>query len=383
MTRYTCARAVIGTELISNPVLTVEDGLILEVVVAAPGAVGATENPTDLGDVTLVPGFVDMHVHGGGSYSFSDGTEAASTAADFHRRHGTTSLLASLATASLNDLSAQAQALRPLVADGTLAGIHLEGPFLNEARRGAHNPSLLRNPEINWLREHLSAEVKMVTLAPELPGGLDAVRFIVESGAIAALGHSDATYEQARVAIDAGVRVATHLFNGMRPVHHREPAAVVALIRDPRVTVELICDGVHVHPALIAGVFDSVGPHRVALVTDAISATGMSDGVHELAGSQIRVTDGVAELIDGSSLAGSTLTMDMALRNTVASGVNLVDAVRASSTNGAQRLGLIDRGEIANGKRADLVALDSELQVVGVMQRGTWIVDSTQTETPP
>ncbi len=381
MNRYTCARAVIGTELIHNPVLTVEDGVILEVVVAAPGSVGPTENPTDLGDVTLVPGFVDMHVHGGGSYSFSDGPEAASAAADFHLAHGTTSLLASLASASLNDLSAQAQALRPLVRVGVLSGIHLEGPFLNEVRRGAHNPSLLRNPETDWLQENVTDEVKMVTLAPELPGGLDAVHFIVESGAIAALGHSDATYEQARVAIDAGVRVATHLFNGMRPVHHREPAAVVALIRDPRVTVELICDGVHLHPALIASVFDSVGQDRVALVTDAIAATGMSNGVHELAGSQIRVTDGIAKLLDGSSLAGSTLTMDVALRNAVASGVNFVDAVRASSTNGAQRLGLVDRGEIANGKRADLVALDSELQVVAVMHGGTWIVDPTQTET--
>lgn len=375
MTTYTCAQALIGDKLVNGPKVRVEG----ELFCGAASNDRSTE--VDLGEVTLVPGFVDMHVHGGGGFGFGDGPASARKAAQFHLRHGTTGLLASLATASLEQLTQEAADLTPLVNDGTLAGLHFEGPFLEVSRRGAHNAELLRNPDLDWLRANLTGAVKMVTLAPELPGGIEAVRLIVERGALAALGHSDATYDEARAAIDAGVRVATHLFNGMRPVHHREPAAIIALMRDPRVTVELINDGVHVHGALVDSVFSSVTASRVALITDAIAATGMPDGVHELAGSAIRVTNGIAELVDGSSLAGSTVTMDAAIRNTVAAGVSLVDAIVAASTTPARALNLTDRGEIADGKRADLVVLDPHLRVVGVMSRGEWIVDPTGRQT--
>ncbi|HAM23134.1 MAG TPA: N-acetylglucosamine-6-phosphate deacetylase [Actinobacteria bacterium] len=376
MTTYACAHAVTPEGLVDDVAIEVDDGIISSVTRGLP--VGP--DVVDLGDVTVVPGFVDMHVHGGGSYSFSEGPQAATRAAAFHLQHGTTSLLASLASASLDDLAEQTVQLRPLVDAGVLAGLHLEGPFLNECRRGAHNPVLLMDPDVDWLLSVLGNGVKMVTLAPELEGGLDSIRAITAAGVVAALGHSDATYEQAVEAIEAGVRVGTHLFNGMRPPHHREPGAVLALMRDPRVTVELISDGVHLHRALLASVLLAAGPSRVALITDAISATGMPDGLHELAGSQVRVTDGVAELADGSSLAGSTLTMDDALRNTVNADVPFVDAVVAASTTPARTLGLHDRGSIAAGLRADLVALDPEFRVRAVMQAGTLVTNPSEAQ---
>ena len=369
MTTYSCAHALTPDGLVHDVTIEVDDRLITSVTSGEPAAAGAIE----LGDVTVVPGFIDMHVHGGGSHSFSEGPEAATSAARFHLGHGTTSLLASLASAPLDELAEQTVGLRPLVEAGVLAGLHIEGPFLNECRRGAHNPELLMDPDVEWLLEVVGNGVKMVTLAPELAGGLDAIRAITDVGVVAALGHSDATYEQAVEAIDAGVRVATHLFNGMRPPHHREPGAVLALVRDPRVTAELISDGVHLHEALLESIFAAVGPSRVALITDAISATGMPDGLHELAGSAVRVTDGVAELADGSSLAGSTLTMDAAVRNAVGAGVSFTDAITAATSNPARTLGLDDRGSLAVGLRADLVALNPDLQIAAVMQAGNLV----------
>lgn len=376
MTTYSCAKAITATGMITRPLIDVVDGVITAI---EPHGTPRADT-VELGPVTLIPGFVDIHVHGGGSFSFCDGPDAARAAADFHRAHGTTSIIASLASATLDELAAQTVELRPLVDSGVLAGLHLEGPFLSDRRRGAHNPALLRNPDIAWLDTVMGNGVRMVTLAPELDGGLDAVRAITEAGVVAALGHSDATFEQTVAAIDAGIRVGTHLFNGMRPTHHREPGAVLALMRDRRVTVELISDGIHVHAALIEGVIHAAGPHRVALITDAISATGMPDGIHELAGSVVRVANGVAELVDGSSLAGSTLTMDAALRNTVACGVELEEAVLSACTTPARTLGLTDRGEIAVGKRADFVALDPDLTVTSVIHAGELVPTPTTAE---
>src|SRR6266542_5147693 len=202
-------------------------------------AVGPGGTSTGL---TVVPGFVDIHVHGGGGASFltADRDEAA-RAVEFHRRHGTTTTLASLLTAPPDILEGQLSALADLCADGLLAGIHLEGPWLSDVRRGAHDPAFLRPPALPEVRRLLAAggsALRMVTLAPELDGGLDAVRAVVAADAVAAVGHTDATYEVARASIDAGARLGTHLFNGMRPVHHREPGPVVALLEDDRVAIE-------------------------------------------------------------------------------------------------------------------------------------------------
>jgi N-acetylglucosamine-6-phosphate deacetylase len=344
---------------------------------------GTPARPVDV-DLTgqvLVPGFVDLHVHGGGggSYTTGDQDEAARVVA-FHRRHGTTTTMASLVTAPLDELERVVVALADVVADGLLAGVHLEGPWLNGAQRGAHDPGLLRPPdrsEVERLLRRGRGAVRMVTLAPELDGGIAAVRQVGEADAVAAVGHTDATYAITREALDAGATVGTHLFNAMRPVHHREPGPVVALLEDPRAVVEVIADGVHVHPAMLRRAVTTKGADRVALVTDAMAAAGMEDGGYELGGLQVRVADGVARLADGDALAGSTLTMDSAFRGAVRDGALPLEVVaRLAATTPAGVLGLGDVGTIETGRRADLVVLDQDLRVTAVMAAGDWIEDA-------
>lgn len=273
---------------------------------------GAVPRPADrdLGAVTVVHGFVDTHVHGGGGAEFSAADGAATAAAvALHRRHGTTTLVASLVTAGPADLLRQVRALADQVRDGVIAGIHLEGPWLAVERCGAHDPALLRDPDRDEIERVLEAgggSIRMVTLAPERPGGVAAVEQIVAAGAVAAVGHTEATYEQTRAAIAAGATVGTHLFNAMRPIHHREPGPVIALLEDPRVTVEVITDGVHVHGALYRHVARSAGPQRVSLITDAMAATGMADGDYQIGSLAVEVADGVARLAGTQTIAGST-----------------------------------------------------------------------------
>jgi len=217
----------------------------------------------------------------------------------------------------------------------------------------------------------------MVTLAPERTGGLAAIQRIVDAGAVAAVGHTEATYAQALAAVDAGASVATHLFNAMRPVHHREPGPVLALMEDPRVTVELITDGVHLHPALYREVCRSVGPDRVALITDAMAAAGMADGAYRLGTLAVDVINGIAKVSGTDTIAGSTATMDQVFRNAVIhSGLPreaaLLAAVRESSANPARALGLPDAGLVV-GAAADLVVLDAQLTVTRVLLHGSWI----------
>lgn len=213
-----------------------------------------------------MPGFVDIHVHGAGDGSFTTADPADSRrAAHFLRAQGTTSIIASLVSAPHADLSRQIESLKDLVDDGLLAGIHLEGPWLAASRGGAHALSALRDPDPSEIDELLAAAdgaLRMVTLAPERPGAIAAIRQLVDAGVTVAIGHTAATYGQTRAAINAGATVATHLFNTMPPIHHREPGPVVALLEDPRVTLELIADGHHLHPAIVAEVVRSAGPDR-------------------------------------------------------------------------------------------------------------------------
>jgi len=349
---------------------------------AGAGAAPAPPD-VDLGDGVLVPGFVDMHVHGGAGAAFPDGDAAAALrAVAFHRAHGSTSMVASLVAAGPDELLKTVDALSELVADGELAGVHLEGPWLAKGRCGAHDPRQLRDPDPAELERLLRAgdgAVRMVTLAPEREGGLDAVRRIVGAGAVAALGHTDASYALTREAIAAGASVGTHLFNAMAPVHHREPGPAVALLEDDRVTVELVTDGLHVHPALWEHVVRSAGTGRVAAVTDAMAAAGMPDGDYHLGAMRVTVTDGVARLAaDGGrpgAIAGSTATADALFANVVRhAAVPRADALRRAvaltATTPARALGLDDVGAIAPGRRADLVALDPQLRVTAVYRAG-------------
>jgi len=341
---------------------------------------GAPPAPVDvdLTGLTVVPGFVDMHVHGGAGGSFTSAAlDEVSAAVAMHRRHGTTTTLASLVTASPAELERAVSALSDLVLDGLLAGVHLEGPWLSPAHRGAHDPVLLRPPEgaeVQRLLHRARGTVRMVTLAPELPGGITAVRQLVEAGVVAAVGHTDATYAQTRQAIGAGATVGTHLFNAMRPLHHREPGPVLALFEEPQTTVELIADGVHVHAAVLRHVIGTMGPDRVALVTDAMAAAGVGDGDYRLGDLAVVVTGRVARLVAGGTIAGSTLTMDAAFRHAVFEcGVPLEAAARMAATTPARVLGLTGRGSLQAGYHADLVVLSGDLQVHAVMAGGSWV----------
>ncbi|MCU1681482.1 MAG: N-acetylglucosamine-6-phosphate deacetylase [Amycolatopsis sp.] len=369
---------LIVTDEVADGWVAVSGGLIAEVGTGPP----PPGEQVDVEGALVVPGFVDIHNHGGGGGSFSSTDPAAAlSAVRTHRRHGTTTLLASLVSDPVPVLRSQIAALRELVDDGELAGIHLEGPFISKARCGAHDPAALREPDSATVAALLAAgggSVRMVTLAPELPGGVKAVRQLAEAGVIAALGHTDGVEEQIRPALDAGATVATHLFNGMRPLHHREPGPIGVLLEDPRVTVELICDLVHLHPTIVRLAAKHAGRGRTVLITDAMSATGAPDGSYVLGRLKVDVRDGVATLARNGSLAGSTLTMDVAFRNLVlGAGLDLLDAVHATSGKPAELLGISDRvGALRPGLSADLVVLDADLRPSRVLRRGEWVTFS-------
>ncbi|HWE88259.1 MAG TPA: N-acetylglucosamine-6-phosphate deacetylase [Pseudonocardiaceae bacterium] len=372
----TAGRVVGDTAVFEPGWVRLRDDRIVGVGSGVP--VGAVSHV--LSGLTLVPGFVDLHAHGGGGASFDTGE--VSPAIEFHRGQGTTTMVASLVTAAIVDLDRRVRELRELVADGELAGIHLEGPWLSARHPGAHEPALLRDPEPADVDRLLAAgdgAVRMVTIAPELPGAFAAVRRIVGFGALAAVGHTDADYRTTKAAIEAGVTVGTHLFNGMRPVHHREPGPVLALLDDQRVAVELIADGIHLHPAVLAHAARTVGPGRYLLVTDAMAAAGAADGDYRLGGLPVEVRSGVARIAATGAIAGSTLTLAGAVRHAVRDGgLPLVDAVRAASTVPARLLGRGDIGALAPGRRADLVGLDVDLRPQMVMRAGEWITPPAQ-----
>ena len=347
------------------------------VEIDGPVILSVTEDPRHAGDDVIVPGFIDLHCHGGGGHTFTTGDAgSARGAAAFHLRHGTTTMLASLVSSPFELMREAVTAFRPLVEAGVLAGVHFEGPYLSAARCGAQNPDFLRDPSVDELAALLKAAegtVRMVTVAPELPGALEAISFLRDHGVLAAVGHTDAPFEQARAGVEAGATVGTHLFNGMRPIHHREPGPVVALLDTPPVVCELIADNIHLHPGALAFAARAAGPDRTMLVTDAMDAAGMPDGQYELGGQEVIVADRVARLARNGSIAGSTLTMDVALRNAVGAGITLPDAAAMAATTPARLLDLDDEvGALEAGLRADLVVLSADLEVKRVMRAGKW-----------
>ncbi|RSS78438.1 N-acetylglucosamine-6-phosphate deacetylase [Streptomyces sp. WAC06614] len=363
------------------PTGTVNGGRVIVEGARIAGSAPEGAEVHDLSGHWIVPGFVDIHNHGGGGASFTSGTpEEVLHGVRTHRQHGTTTLVASTVTGELDELARRAALLAELTQAGEIAGIHFEGPFINPCRKGAHKEDLLRHPdpaEVRKLVDAAHGAARMFTLATELPGGLDSVRLLAEHGVIAAIGHTDSTYEQTRQAIDAGATVATHLYNAMPGMEHRAPGPIAALLEDERVTVELINDGVHLHPAMLELAFHHAGAGRVALITDAMDAAGFGDGTYHLGPLEVEVKDGVARLVEGGSIAGSTLTLDTAFQRSVTiDRLPVESVVQAISANPAKLIGLYDEvGSLEPGKYADLVVLDDAFALKGVMRRGAWVVD--------
>ena len=331
----------------------------------------------------VLPGFVDVHCHGGGGHSLANGDpDSARAAAAFHASRGTTTLVASLISSTHGFLLDATRALKPLVADGTLAGVHYEGPYISAAKCGAHRVEVLRDPDLSELTELIEAgqlegavgAVKMVTIAPELPGAIEAIEFLDQRGVVPAIGHTNASYEQTAAGIDAGAQAATHLFNAMRAFNHREPGPIPALLDDERIFSEIVADPVHLHPGTMRFAFDTSLPAWTLLVSDAMDAAGLGDGRYQLGRHEVEVVDGVATVAGTDVIAGSTITLLDAFRNTVRlAGQSMEAASQMASATPAELLGLNDVGAIETGKYADAVVLDDDLNLVSVLRRGLWV----------
>lgn len=357
---------------------TTADGWVLVVgdTIHATGSgpeAPVADRVVDLGDAVLTPGFVDLHGHGGATEAYEDDSFDRSLA--MHRSHGTTRSVLSLVANPVPALAASLAHVRAVTAtDPLVLGVHLEGPFLSPHNKGAHNESFLIEPTpaaVDALLEAGEGVIRQVTIAPELPGALDAVRRFVDAGVTVAVGHTVGTYDQARAAFDAGATILTHACNAMPGLHHRAPGPIGAAVSDDRVTLELILDAVHVHPVVADTLFRAT-PGRVALITDAMGAAGAADGSYRLGSLDVTVTDGVAHVAGTETIAGSTLTQDVALRNAVSlAGRTLPEAVAALTSVPAGALGLGNRlGRLAPGFAADLVALSPSLEVERVWGGG-------------
>jgi N-acetylglucosamine-6-phosphate deacetylase len=333
---------------------------------------------------TVAPGFVDVHIHGAGGHDVMEGTrEALETIAATVAANGTTSIVATTVTASEVETRSSVAGIARFILHASqfparelsaeVLGIHFEGPFISPARRGVHPAKWIVPPSTELLAQFLAearGTAQILTLAPEMPGALELILAARRAGLVVSLGHTDATYEQAQAAIEAGASHAAHVFNAMRPFSHRGTGVIGAVLTSPKVSAELIADGIHVDEAAMRILVELKTPERVILVSDGISATGMPDGKYQLGMFEVKVSGGVARNAEGK-LAGSTLTLDRALRNMVALGVPLASALRMVTANPARQIGLGTRkGVLAPGADADLVLLDDKLEVSGVMTRG-------------
>jgi N-acetylglucosamine-6-phosphate deacetylase len=345
------------------------------IVSTGNGAAPSAETVIDVGGDWLAPGFLDLHSHGAGGFSFDDGVDAIGSALAVHRAHGTTRSVISLVANPIPALEASLSAVADLTrTDPLVLGSHLEGPYLSPERPGAHNPEFLRDPqpaELDRLLDAARGTLRQITIAPELPNALELIEILVQNEVVVAVGHSEADFALTRTAFDLGARLLTHAFNAMPGIGHRAPGPVIAAFEDSRVTIELILDGEHVHPDVAALAFRSA-PGRIALITDAMAAAGSSDGDYPLGSLTVEVRDGVAHIAGIDTLAGSTLTQDRALRLAMARvGVSPTDAVAALTLTPARALGLDNRhGLFAPGFVADAVQLDSHWNVRHVWANG-------------
>jgi N-acetylglucosamine-6-phosphate deacetylase len=332
----------------------------------------------DLNGMTVTPGFIDLLVHGGGGKGFADDSdESIKTISDFFFSHGTTGMLASLFSKKIELLKKDVDRIASYAEkhkDSNIWGIHMEGPFINPLIKGAHKIEYLWEPNVEMWNELNTAArgyIKIMTIAPELKGNIDVIRAAASQGVVPSIGHTLALYDDIEKAIDNGAAHVTHMFNAMRPFHHREPGIMVAALLRNELKVELIADGIHVDPIVMKLLHNIKGSGGIILVTDAIRASGMPDGDYHFMDQKIIVKDKRAFLENGT-LAGSTLTMEDAVRNMVQLvGVPLTDAVRMASLNGAKVLGLEhEKGILAVGKDADLVVMDDQFTVHATIYEG-------------
>jgi N-acetylglucosamine-6-phosphate deacetylase len=416
MTRVTTASPFLLTGRLVTGLEVVQDGALVvdgdEIRYAGPVA-GTPADWRSLlvdrpaagtGRQTLLPGLVDIHCHGGAGGEFGADAGAAATAVDHHHRAGTTSLVASLVSASLGEMVSGVRTCAALVADQALAGIHLEGPFLSTERRGAQNPAALTDVDPALVEAALRAAesagapgaVAQMTFAPERRGGDRLPALLAEHGILPALGHTDSDAELAwsslrtarETAPRGGLPLVTHVFNGMPPLHHRAPGPVAACLAQAAggdAVLEVIGDGVHLAAATVRMLFDLVGPQALCLVTDAMAASGMPDGRYSLGGQDVVVADRTARLAEGGSIAGGVATLlDVVRWCVIEAGVTLLDAVTAASTTPARTLDLAGVGSLSTGQRADVTVVDDDLVLTGVLRRGRWLAPHvTETGTVP
>jgi len=335
----------------------------------------STDIPFDYQAEIVVPGFVDIHCHGGNGYHFFDSQpEAARNSANFHLSHGTTSLIASFIAAPVSELRQQIKGLVNQLPLLNIVGIHLEGPYLSETFCGAHNPEFLSSPNIAEIEELLGdgdGWVKMITFAPELEGAIESIKFLHSKSLIAAIGHSDADDVVTKSAIDAGARMVTHFFSAMRPIHHRIGGMTLTALFDERIYLELILDNVHIATNAIA-IPLHFATERIVGITDALSVAGQPDGDYKLGTTEVEVRNSIAKIKGKDLLAGSTLTMDKSFKSAVTKlGLSPTQAVRAFSTRPAQIFGLNNLGDVEAGMDADLVLMSQDYELKNVIFKGS------------
>ncbi|QDA74004.1 N-acetylglucosamine-6-phosphate deacetylase [Listeria seeligeri] len=322
----------------------------------------------------LIPGMIDVHIHGANNYDMMDGsTESIQAVSMACAETGCTSFLVTSVSSSLEDLIQMIRQTKKVIGKekgAKIAGIHLEGPYLNIEKKGMQNPAFLRHPDLKEMAEifdEADGLIKMVTIAPELPGGIELIEFLKKRGVVVAIAHSNATYEEAQNAFEKGASHITHCFNAMPTIHHRSPGLVTAALENDSISVQTIVDGVHLHPGIVRLIHKIKGPDKVVLTTDALQAMGVGDGEYIFGGHQVTVKEGIARLQDGT-LASSTVTMNKSLRLSTEFGINLQDSIQMATSTPATILGMEKFGRIEDGYIADLVLLDDKFEV-----QNTWI----------
>jgi len=383
-TVITAGRLYTPLEEIERPLIFVEDGMITELRSQTSREIPADSSVTDLGDVVLAPGFIDIHIHGGAGHDVMQADPAALPAVErLLRLHGVTSYVPTTVTAPVDLTLAALERLADAIeageksGDGELrarpAGIHLEGPFISHARRGVHPPADLLPPTLETFERFWEASrghIKIITIAPELEGARAVIAEATRRGVCVSLGHSDADLQATQAGVAAGARHATHVFNAMRPFDHREPGILGEVLTDDRLSAEIIADGIHVDPLIVRLFLRAKGAEAAVLVTDATAATGMPNGRYQLGSLEVDVKDG--RCVAGGKLAGSVLTLDKAVQNVMKfANWNLQQAVRLATLNPARTAGLPSSlGCIVPGGAADMVALSPSGEVRTTIVRG-------------